>query len=513
MNVIRRAILASVVSILCALAPAEALQYKLAYWYEVGGHQNANGCVGCACTGTGNHSVYVHVLNTDGGMVGNIRVEDADFPGFFGVTSNNPNDKFGFCEIPIPPNNSPRLRVNHSGLPTDVTVEMIEQRGPTWGHYSWECAFMQVPDDIDVTFDDGILGTPNISSTEGNAGCILNAPFTRSCAYYDLDPLNWASDAFTLDTSALTYGQTFVATGNRVVLAKFQMTVGFLQTLRYGVRIRENGPGGAILGTPAVSRVMLSDEYYPQMVTWPLFGDSAVVVQPGNTYYAEIYRADQAANINTYRRTNNVYPHGQMYRNGAPVSGSDLQGRIVCATVVDPAPMIQLSTPTLTPEPVQCTLPADQVFTVTNSGQNTMNYTVTTNQSWLRVIPTSGMLGSGESRDHRVEYRVHGMAASQYQAQITLADPNALNSPQQIQVGLNVVKPLVPGDFDGDCDVDQSDFGHFQICYTSPGVEVTDPACRDARLDPDVDVDLADFGVFQLCMSGANKPASPDCAD
>jgi hypothetical protein len=66
-------------------------------------------------------------------------------------------------------------------------------------------------------------------------------------------------------------------------------------------------------------------------------------------------------------------------------------------------------------------------------------------------------------------------------------------------------------DFDRDGDVDQSDFGHFQACYSGPGRPQMDPDCFDARLDVDADVDLYDFGVFQACLSGVNVRADPDC--
>lgn len=496
---------------LCTISTAEGAQYKLAYWYEVGGNQNANGCVGCSCTGTGNHSLYVHVVDTTGAKLGNIRVEDADFPGFFGITNNDPNDKLGFCEIPIPSNNSPRAKVNDSGQPSDITVEMIEQRFPTWGHYSWECAFMRVPDGMGVTFDSTVVGTPNINSSAGNAGCILNAPFTRSCAYYDLDPFNWSSDVFQIDSSASSYGQTFVANGNRVVIAKFQTTIGSGQKLRYGVRIRENGPGGTILGAPAVSRIINSDEYFTVIVTWPISGASAVEVVPGQTYYAEVYRADTGGNLNTYRR-NNVYPNGQMYRAGTPVSGSDLVGRIVCATLADPVPRIQLSTTSLSPSAVQCSAPADQSFTVTNSGLSTLNYSISANKAWVRTAPSQGAVVSGQTQTVSVQYRVQGLPAGAHQAVLTVSDPAAANSPQQITITLNVIKPLVAGDFDNDCDVDQSDFGYFQSCMTGAGNEVMDLNCLKARLDADVDVDADDFSIFQACLSGANVPGDPGCA-
>jgi hypothetical protein len=70
-----------------------------------------------------------------------------------------------------------------------------------------------------------------------------------------------------------------------------------------------------------------------------------------------------------------------------------------------------------------------------------------------------------------------------------------------------------PGDFDGDNDVDQTDFGFFQACLTGSGVVQNDPECVSARMDTDPDVDNDDFGLFQVCFSGANVPADSACVD
>ena len=64
------------------------------------------------------------------------------------------------------------------------------------------------------------------------------------------------------------------------------------------------------------------------------------------------------------------------------------------------------------------------------------------------------------------------------------------------------------GDFDGDLDVDQEDFGHFQACFSGHGVQY--PAgCEDADFDLDGNVDENDLSVFQACMGGPNRP--PGC--
>jgi len=69
----------------------------------------------------------------------------------------------------------------------------------------------------------------------------------------------------------------------------------------------------------------------------------------------------------------------------------------------------------------------------------------------------------------------------------------------------------VPSDFDVDGDVDQADFGSFQVCLTGSGMGPPETGCEGDDLDSDEDVDLSDFGLFQRCMSGPNVPADPEC--
>jgi len=71
--------------------------------------------------------------------------------------------------------------------------------------------------------------------------------------------------------------------------------------------------------------------------------------------------------------------------------------------------------------------------------------------------------------------------------------------------------PTIRSDVDGDGDVDQTDFGHFQACFSGPGIPQNDPACHWARLDADLDVDSDDLAVFMGCWSGPEQPANPAC--
>jgi hypothetical protein len=67
----------------------------------------------------------------------------------------------------------------------------------------------------------------------------------------------------------------------------------------------------------------------------------------------------------------------------------------------------------------------------------------------------------------------------------------------------------VPGDFDGDSDVDQSDFGYLQTCLSgSLGVPA---GCEDTDLNGDNQVNSGDASSFLRCMSGANVQGDPAC--
>ncbi|MGQ9651519.1 MAG: discoidin domain-containing protein [Phycisphaerae bacterium] len=63
------------------------------------------------------------------------------------------------------------------------------------------------------------------------------------------------------------------------------------------------------------------------------------------------------------------------------------------------------------------------------------------------------------------------------------------------------VFPGYRGDMDGDADVDQTDFGVFQACYTTVGNPIP-PACSAAELDHDNAIGQSDFALFVQCLGG-----------
>ncbi len=69
----------------------------------------------------------------------------------------------------------------------------------------------------------------------------------------------------------------------------------------------------------------------------------------------------------------------------------------------------------------------------------------------------------------------------------------------------------VPGDYDGDGDVDEDDLEAFGLCFTGPGGGVN-PACRIFDFDADNDVDCDDWEIFKVMWTGGPEPPTfPPC--
>lgn len=69
-------------------------------------------------------------------------------------------------------------------------------------------------------------------------------------------------------------------------------------------------------------------------------------------------------------------------------------------------------------------------------------------------------------------------------------------------------------DTDGDQDVDQADFGVWQLCYTGAGQVIADPTrCDCLDIDHNDRIDLADLDAFVSCFRGPAIQASTSCDD
>jgi hypothetical protein len=71
-------------------------------------------------------------------------------------------------------------------------------------------------------------------------------------------------------------------------------------------------------------------------------------------------------------------------------------------------------------------------------------------------------------------------------------DLNTIPGPQYETVAL----AALPGDWDGDGDIDLTDYAQFVQCLTGPDAGVLAPGCNTFDLDADLDVDLHDAAGF-----------------
>lgn len=186
----------------------------------------------------------------------------------------------------------------------------------------------------------------------------------------------------------------------------------------------------------------------------------------------------------------------------------------VVAAVLPETPLIMLSTAAISRTVDYGQNLEDEKFTVSNVGIGVLQYQLQADQAWLSLSPTTGS-STGEADPITIHYAVSALPIGNYSATIQVDDsgssPPAGNSPQVIAVSLSV-RTVLP-DLDGDGDVDQEDFGIFQICYMSPAEPAIPAACQNRDFTKDGVVNQSDANVLLGCLSGPGVIANRSCDD
>jgi hypothetical protein len=86
--------------------------------------------------------------------------------------------------------------------------------------------------------------------------------------------------------------------------------------------------------------------------------------------------------------------------------------------------------------------PEGQILSICNIGTDTLNWEITEDCPWLDVTPISGE-SSGEVNEVTVSVDVSGLAWGEYNCELTISDPCALNNPQRVDVNLVVRGPTI----------------------------------------------------------------------
>jgi hypothetical protein len=111
----------------------------------------------------------------------------------------------------------------------------------------------------------------------------------------------------------------------------------------------------------------------------------------------------------------------------------------VTVTAVDPEPLIALTPTSLGYSTTEGTDPSGKSFGVKNDGDGTLEYTVSSNRTWLGLSRTSGSLSAGASQSVTVSVDASGLAVGTRTGTITVGG-NGTNAPQTLAVSVTVTE-------------------------------------------------------------------------
>jgi hypothetical protein len=82
--------------------------------------------------------------------------------------------------------------------------------------------------------------------------------------------------------------------------------------------------------------------------------------------------------------------------------------------------------------------PATQTITIKNTGQGTLNYTISDNADWLSITENSGT-STGQAINHNISVDKSSLSAKdEYTAKILITSSEAYNNPQKVNVSLTI---------------------------------------------------------------------------
>jgi hypothetical protein len=286
--------------------------FTLAFQRQLSAWENSaeEGCIG-------GHVCRVWVWDEDGNPIPNIDLYTT-WDVLMGAT-----DIDGRAEIPIWSDDYDLKCVDGEEATSDATRLMTTQRPECWGHYSFEVGFLYKTDVSNPgEFDLDLHCTWNERETPQDD----DAPYTKSLAYSGVDCTDYWSDQSywgNWQTPPSYFGQTFVATGDRVVAARVHGVIGGNDLLDWDLRI-VTFPGLEPVGFPT-----------SVPVRWPFgweafWGVNDCPVVPGQTYMLQVWR--DGGGMNIYHVLQDVYPDGQYYEGATAFPGLDLNGHICCMT-------------------------------------------------------------------------------------------------------------------------------------------------------------------------------------
>jgi len=107
-------------------------------------------------------------------------------------------------------------------------------------------------------------------------------------------------------------------------------------------------------------------------------------------------------------------------------------------------PMLAISTKQLSNSVMQGAHASPQDYEIWNQGIGTLNYNIVDDVNWLTVSPAQGtVVGTQDKNVHTVSYTTDVLTGGIHEATIVVVDPCASNSPQHVDVRLEVLAPEI----------------------------------------------------------------------
>jgi len=314
--------------VLTALSPtaSHAGHFALAFQRKMPAWENSAG-PNCEPPNVGGRACRVWVWDENGNPMANIDLKTS-----WGVLMGRTDTK-GRCEIAFSPDIAFDLVcIDTIGSTSDNARPMTAALDPCRERHSYEVGYLyKTSEDNPGSFDTNIECTwPEMEDY------FTEAPYTKSLTYNGIDCNDYFSDLDSTWSRSTTmppyFGQTFIATADRVVAARVQGTLGELYLLDWNLQIL-TFPGLVPVG-PATS----------VPVEWPFgweayWGVNDNPVIPGRTYMLKVWRN---GGMNIYHVPRDVYPHGEYYEGTTRIPGYDLNGHIVAMTYVPTGNLVAL---------------------------------------------------------------------------------------------------------------------------------------------------------------------------
>ena len=306
---------AILITFIVPTTPSIAGHFTLAFQRKLPAWEN-NAGTGCE----GGRATRVWVWDENGNPVPNIQLKTT-WNVLMGET-----DTDGRCQISYNTGIAFDLVCVDGGSSTsDIAYPMTSDFEPCETLHSYEVGFLYKTDISNPgTFDTDL----NCTWPQMNVYCD-EASYTKSLAYNGVDCTDYWSDQSywgNWQNPPSYFGQTFVATGDRVVAARVQGTIGGLDLLDWKLQI-VTFPGLEPVGP-----------FTSVPVRWPFgweafWGIDDCPVVPGQTYMLKVWR--DGGGMNIYRVTEDVYPDGQYYEGTTAFPQFDLNGHICCMNYAD----------------------------------------------------------------------------------------------------------------------------------------------------------------------------------